>query len=71
MGLPDPALPHVSVDIIGQSCVIGIIVFVLTISMARLCEVKHNYSVDDNQELVAYGVANTPDKTVPTNITKS
>jgi high affinity sulfate transporter 1 len=58
MGLPDPALPHVSVDIIGQSCVIGIIVFVLTISMARLCEVKHNYSVDDNQELVAYGVAN-------------
>ncbi|XP_071120028.1 sulfate transporter-like [Mytilus edulis] len=57
-GLPTPKLPRVSVDIIGQSAVIGIIVFVLTISMARLCEVKHGYSVDDNQELVAYGISN-------------
>ena len=57
-GLPTPKLPRVSVDIIGKSAVIGIIVFVLTISMARLCEVKHGYSVDDNQELVAYGISN-------------
>ncbi|CAG2226000.1 unnamed protein product [Mytilus edulis] len=57
-GLPTPTLPRVSVDIIGQSAVVGIIVFVLTISMARLCEVKHGYSVDDNQELVAYGISN-------------
>ncbi|CAC5369649.1 unnamed protein product [Mytilus coruscus] len=56
--LPTPQLPRVSVDIIGHSAVIGTIVFVLTISMARLCEVKHGYSVDDNQELVAYGIAN-------------
>ncbi|XP_063400671.1 sulfate transporter-like [Mytilus trossulus] len=57
-GLPTPELPRVSVDILGHSVVVGFIVFVLTISMARLCEVKHGYSVDDNQELVAYGIAN-------------
>ncbi|CAC5369646.1 unnamed protein product [Mytilus coruscus] len=57
-GLPTPQLPRVSVDIIGHSIVVGLIVFVLTISMARLCEVKHGYSVNDNQELVAYGIAN-------------
>ncbi|XP_052064255.1 sulfate transporter-like [Mytilus californianus] len=56
--LPTPQLPRLSVDIIGHSAVVGTIVFVLTISMARLCEVKHGYSVDDNQELVAYGIAN-------------
>ncbi|XP_063400669.1 prestin-like [Mytilus trossulus] len=56
--LPTPQLPRVSVDILGHSVVVATIVFVLTISMARLCEVKHGYSVDDNQELVAYGIAN-------------
>lgn len=57
-GLPEPKLPLVSVDIIGHSIVVAIIIFVLTISMARLCELKHGYVVNDNQELVAYGIAN-------------
>lgn len=58
LGLPEPKAPFLAADMIGHSIVVGIIIFVLTISMARLCELKHGYTVDDNQELVAYGIAN-------------
>lgn len=57
-GIPAPSLPRLSVDYLGQSFITAIIVFVLTISMARVCEIKHDYQVNDNQELVAYGMAN-------------
>ncbi|KAJ8299750.1 hypothetical protein KUTeg_023810 [Tegillarca granosa] len=57
-GIPAPSLPRLSVDYLGQSFITAIIVFVLTISMARVCEIKHDYQVNDNQELIAYGMAN-------------
>lgn len=55
-GIPPPALPELRSGIIGESIVIAIIVFVLTISMAKVCETKNTINVD--QELVAYGMAN-------------
>jgi high affinity sulfate transporter 1 len=56
-GLPPPALPELRLGMIGDSIVIAIIVFVLTISMAKVCETGKN-AIKVDQELVAYGMAN-------------
>lgn len=55
-GVPPPTLPDLKTGIIGDSIVVAIIVFVLTISMAKVCETKNAINAD--QELVAYGMAN-------------
>lgn len=55
-GLSPPSLPTLKPGIIGDSVVIAIIVFVLTISMAKVCETKN--TINTNQELVAYGMTN-------------
>lgn len=55
-GVPPPTLPDLRTGIIGDSIVVAIIVFVLTISMAKICETKNAINAD--QELVAHGMAN-------------
>lgn len=55
-GLSPPSLPRIKPGIIGDSIVIAIIVFVLTISMAKVCETKN--AINTDQELVAYGMTN-------------
>ena len=55
-GLSPPTLPTLKSEIIGDSIMVAIIVFVLTISMAKVCDTKNVINTD--QELVAYGMAN-------------
>jgi high affinity sulfate transporter 1 len=55
-GVPAPTFPDLETDIIGDSIVVAIIIFVLTISMAKVCDNKNAMNAD--QELVAYGMAN-------------
>lgn len=57
-GIPVPRAPVLTSDYIGTAIIVAILVFVLSIAMARTCELKHDYQIDDNQELVAYGMAN-------------
>ncbi|XP_060086362.1 sulfate transporter-like [Ylistrum balloti] len=57
-GIPAPRVPVLTSDYIGTAIIVAILVFVLSIAMARTCELKHDYQIDDNQELVAYGVSN-------------
>ncbi|XP_041365825.1 sulfate transporter-like isoform X2 [Gigantopelta aegis] len=59
-GMPMPRVPNLSVlGRIGQdSFVIAILAFAMTISMAKLCAALHDYEIDSNQELVAYGTTN-------------
>ncbi|XP_021369021.1 solute carrier family 26 member 10-like isoform X2 [Mizuhopecten yessoensis] len=57
-GIPAPRLPVLSSDYVGTAIIVAILVFVLSIAMARTCELKHDYQIDDNQELVAYGISN-------------
>ncbi|XP_061181479.1 sulfate transporter-like [Saccostrea echinata] len=56
LGIPPPTLPDIRTGIIGDSVVVAIIVFVLTISMAKVCDTKNTINAD--QELVAYGMSN-------------
>ncbi|KAK3602581.1 hypothetical protein CHS0354_020644 [Potamilus streckersoni] len=59
-GIPVPSIPELSIfsSIIGKSAEIAALIFFITISLAKLMAVKHNYEIDDNQELIAYGLAN-------------
>ena len=58
VGVPAPEFPTLKSSIIGDAVIISVVIFVLNVAMVRLCEVKHNYQVCDNQELVAYGTTN-------------
>ncbi|XP_064602435.1 prestin-like [Liolophura sinensis] len=59
-GIPTPAVPPL--DEVGNfavdSFVIAILIFAMTIAMAKLMAKKHSYEIDDNQELIAYGLTN-------------
>lgn len=59
-GFPVPAVPKLeNVGGFAVDCfVLAILIFVLTIAMAKLCARKHDYEIDDNQELLAYGTTN-------------
>ena len=57
-GIPTPAFPTIKPSIIGNSIVIAVVIFVLNISLIRICEVKHGYQVSNDQELIAYGATN-------------
>ncbi|KAK3103214.1 hypothetical protein FSP39_017471 [Pinctada imbricata] len=58
VGLPAPAFPTIRPSIIGNSVIIAVVIFVLNISMIRICEIKHGYQVSSDQELIAYGTSN-------------
>ncbi|CAL8242611.1 unnamed protein product [Merluccius merluccius] len=59
-GLLPPALPHFHLlpNLIADSFAIAIVGFSMSISMAKTFALKHGYSVDGNQELLALGLCN-------------
>ena len=59
-GMPTPELPSFSHfgSILPLSLEMALLVYFLNIAMAHLCEDKHEYEVDDNQEAIAYGLTN-------------
>ncbi|KAL3843029.1 hypothetical protein ACJMK2_020986 [Sinanodonta woodiana] len=58
--IPPPQLPNmVGVENYIVDCfVMAILVFANTIAMAKICAKRHNYELDDSQELIAYGMCN-------------
>lgn len=58
--IPAPVVPDLTeVPDYALDCfILAILIFANTIAMAKICAKKHNYEVDDNQELVAYGLCN-------------
>ncbi|GFR60242.1 sulfate transporter-like [Elysia marginata] len=60
VGIPPPnlkAFPYLS-EVIGDAIAIGIVAFAISVSMAKIFANKHDYAVDSNQELLAYGACN-------------
>ena len=57
-GMPTPSLPplHIVPRVAKDSFVTAILIFALTISMGKLTAKLHDIEIDDNQELVAYGL---------------
>ncbi|XP_052802493.1 prestin-like [Mya arenaria] len=58
--IPPPVIPSFDgVDTYIVDCfVLAILIFANTIAMAKICAKRHNYEVDDSQELLAYGMCN-------------
>ncbi|XP_021947719.1 prestin isoform X2 [Folsomia candida] len=59
-GLPTPSLPPIEIlpDVIVDSFVIALVAFVISVSMAKIFAIKHNYQINPNQELIANGTSN-------------
>ncbi|ESO97396.1 hypothetical protein LOTGIDRAFT_114864, partial [Lottia gigantea] len=59
-GMPPPILPNFESTprVAKDSFVVAILIFALTISMAKLMAKLNNYELNNNQELVAYGMSN-------------
>ncbi|PVD33873.1 hypothetical protein C0Q70_05135 [Pomacea canaliculata] len=55
--VPAAALAEAS-KYVSDCVVLTILIFAYTIALAKVCAKKHNYEVNDNQELIAYGLAN-------------
>ncbi|XP_052780463.1 prestin-like isoform X2 [Mya arenaria] len=58
-GLPVPNLAPFSrlSSVISDAIALAIVIFAISISMGKLLAKKHDYEVDANQELVAYGIS--------------
>ena len=58
--IPPPIIPDITgvQDYLVDCFVIAILIFANTIAMAKICAKKHNYEIDDSQELIAYGMCN-------------
>ncbi|KAJ8007260.1 hypothetical protein DPEC_G00115700 [Dallia pectoralis] len=59
-GLLPPFLPDISLvpNLVADSVAIAIVGFSMGISLAKIFALKHGYSVDGNQELIAMGLCN-------------
>ncbi|GAB0175764.1 chloride anion exchanger [Grus japonensis] len=59
-GFQAPVAPNVSVlqKCIGDSISIAIVGFAVAFSVAKVYSIKHDYAVDGNQELIAFGLGN-------------
>lgn len=58
--IPAPVIPDMT-DVplyLGDCFVVAILIFSNTIAMAKICAKKHNYELNDNQEIYAYGICN-------------
>nr|KAG5709111.1 hypothetical protein BaRGS_028567 [Batillaria attramentaria] len=57
-GIPPPSLPPMDAlpRVATDAFVIAILCFALTISLGKLCSKIHGNKMDDNQELIAYGL---------------
>ncbi|ESO97404.1 hypothetical protein LOTGIDRAFT_53031, partial [Lottia gigantea] len=58
--IPAPVLPPVdeAPNFLVDCFILAILIFANTIAMAKICAKKHNYEVDDSQEMIAYGMCN-------------
>ncbi|XP_061173849.1 prestin-like [Saccostrea echinata] len=58
--IPAPVLPDITgvQYYLGDCFVVAILIFSNTIAMAKICAKKHNYELNDNQEIYAYGICN-------------
>ena len=58
--IPAPVAPKLiaSETFYPECFVIAILIFANTIAIAKICAKKHNYEIDDNQEVFAYGMCN-------------
>ena len=59
-GFAVPALPPTTgfFDVLPKSAAIAVMIYALTIAMAKLMASQHHYHIDNSQELVAYGFCN-------------
>ncbi|CAL1539051.1 unnamed protein product [Lymnaea stagnalis] len=60
IGIPAPTLdafPYIT-EVIADAIAIAIVSFAISVSMAKIFAKKHDYTVDSNQELLAYGACN-------------
>jgi high affinity sulfate transporter 1 len=60
VGIPDPKLPDVSlyVEIFPECFQMALLIFFLSIAMAKVCAEQNEYEINDNKELMAYGLTN-------------
>ncbi|XP_059150453.1 prestin-like isoform X2 [Physella acuta] len=60
VGIPAPNLNAFTClsEVIADSIAIAIVSFAISVSMAKIFAKKHDYAVDSNQELLAYGTCN-------------
>ncbi|XP_076471016.1 prestin-like [Babylonia areolata] len=60
--IPPPRVPMRALEespkYVVDAFILAILIFANTIAMAKICAKKHNYEVDDSQELIAYGMCN-------------
>ncbi|KAL8602028.1 hypothetical protein ACOMHN_008519 [Nucella lapillus] len=60
--IPPPRVPMRGLEdspkYMVDAFILAILIFANTIAMAKICAKKHNYEVDDSQELIAYGMCN-------------
>ncbi|KAL8599589.1 hypothetical protein ACOMHN_065198 [Nucella lapillus] len=60
VGIPPPKAQqfHNLKDVLSDSIALGIVAFAISVSMAKILAKKHDYDIDSNQELLAYGILN-------------
>ncbi|XP_059150479.1 prestin-like [Physella acuta] len=60
VGIPPPNLNPFSClsEVVSDAIAIAIVSFAISVSMAKIFANKHDYFVDANQELLAYGICN-------------
>lgn len=58
--LPEPQIPNLksAFENISDAIIIAVVAFAQSVSLAALMAKKHNYTMDSNQELIAYGAGN-------------
>ncbi|GFO50556.1 sulfate transporter-like [Plakobranchus ocellatus] len=60
--IPAPVIPTEGIkaapNYVVDCFILAILIFANTIAMAKICAKKHNYEVDDSQEMLAYGMCN-------------
>lgn len=59
-GIPEPIVPNINVftSIFPQCLQMACLIFFLSIAMAKVCAEQHEYEINDNNELMAYGLTN-------------
>lgn len=60
-GLRAPAVPEIQLNpkMLGDAVAIAIVGFSMAVSMAKIFALKHGYTIDGNQELIALGICNS------------
>ncbi|XP_076469470.1 prestin-like isoform X2 [Babylonia areolata] len=60
IGIPPPKAQQFGdlKDVVADSIALGIVAFAISVSMAKILAKKHDYDIDSNQELLAYGIVN-------------